>query len=259
MYDNLKTARRYAKLEENPLYFRIADIFDRIIVEKLQWRSWPLHIANLGGGAHTDTFARLFELVMSRTGSIDWVDNSPSMLQLANEYMSDADYQWVTNLILKDIYKHLEDLEDQSLDCIIMKFIFSEIEDSHELLELVTRKLKNNGFIISDMPKDDKVLKSYTTNARNFLNGESFPLNETRELHPGDKILVKFFNISWDPESGHTDWIELWKYYRSRDEILQNTKEHWLQATIIDRKTLTTDHEGIDADFHFNILIAEKR
>jgi hypothetical protein len=36
MYDNLKTARRYAKLEENPLYFRIADIFDRIIVEKLQ-------------------------------------------------------------------------------------------------------------------------------------------------------------------------------------------------------------------------------
>jgi hypothetical protein len=77
-----------------------------------------------------------------------------------------------------------------------MKFIFSEIEDSHELLELVARKLKDNGFIISDMPKDDKVLKSYTTNARNFLNGELFPLNETRELHPGDKILVKFFNIS---------------------------------------------------------------
>ncbi|MFH1189035.1 MAG: class I SAM-dependent methyltransferase [bacterium] len=227
--DNLKmyflsdVARNFAALEQNDKNFRVAAIVDRVLMYETKTFQRPLHVAELGGGAHPDRYHQFFAKLLTEPKScIDWVDVSPYMINLAKEYIDTDEYrdrEKVIRFIQKDISEYLEELDDQSLDCAIMKYTFDYIEDIEKLFCLFSKKLKKEGILISTIGNLSPELKSYSTNARYFYNGEAFPDNETRQLKEGDKITIKFFKTSGDPQSGHLEGAETTTFYRSEETI----------------------------------------
>ncbi len=87
--------------------------------------------------------------MIKQNGSIDWVDNSPYMLSLAKEYIDTENLRErlkVINFIEKDMLDYMEQIEDQSLDLVIMKYTIDYFTKSeqHRFFTLLEKKLKEN-------------------------------------------------------------------------------------------------------------------
>ena len=189
MYDDPAVAERFADQEQNPDHQQVAAIVDDIIALETAGFVHPLRIAELGGGAHTDRYDRLFEKLLPEPGRgrIDWVDASASMIELADEYLEDDRYQTrnqVITFVHKDMLAYLESMEDCTLDCAIMKYTLNYLSDNEiELLfQLLKRKLKTPGRLITTVSSPSGVLQSHNQHARFIYRGEEIPLGETRKL-----------------------------------------------------------------------------
>ena len=240
MYFSPEVAKDFAEHEQNEKNFRVAEIVDRILMEETKGLPNPLQVAELGGGAHPDRYHEFFrKLLEEPRGHIDWVDISPHMLKLAPTYISGKDYEARKEIIAfveKDIINYLRGLENESLDIAIMKYTIGHIEDLGELFELLSKKLKKGGKVISTAGNLNPELRSVSTNAQFLYNGEEFPEDETRTLKDGDLFTIKFFTVSGNPQAGFIEGGETVKFFHSKEKIVSLAKTFGLDIFIGDWK-----------------------
>lgn len=261
MYDNYEQSLFFSKLEENENYYRVSKIFDLLLYEELMKNKQinQLKVVNLWSWSHIETFELSYKALEEQDILFEWIDNSEHMIKIAKEvyWKRSQNHLNQTQLINSDIFDYLK-INKEKVTLWVCKYVMWWIQDFKWFLEALYQSMQKWWVCFVDVPKDSWVLKSHSINARNYLNWESFPLGETKELHEWDIILTKFYNISWDPYSGHTDWIEQIRYYRSNEAMLEKSKEIWFKAQIVDWKLLCSDIHELPSDFNFNILRLEK-
>ncbi len=258
-----EVARKFAELEQNDKNFQVAQIVDQIIMEEIKNFPNPIYVAELGGGAHPDRYHEFFERLLREPRSkIDWVDVSPIMLELADEYISGQEYEArkeVINFIEKDVYKYLEELEDEKLDLAIMKYTINDLEDLDLLFSLFSEKIKKTGKVIATIGALDGELKSHSTNARYLHNGEEFGDDEIHVLDDGDEYTIKFFKVSGDPSSGYTEGAVTTKYFHSTDKIKKLASEHGFDVFLGDWKNFIKEQNQKGEKLDQDILVLTKK
>lgn len=218
MYFNKSVARDFAEHEQNEKNFQVADIVDRVIMKAIGIVRENFQACELGWGAHPDRYHRFFSELIKDGWSIDWVDISPFMLELAKEYIDNDEYRDrldVIRFIEKDIIGYLRWLEDESLDIAIMKYTIDFMGNLDELFYLLKEKLKKWSALVANIGALSPELKSVSTNARFLYNGKEFPEDETKMLKDGESFMIQFFRESWKPESGYIPGAKITKYYHS--------------------------------------------
>lgn len=267
MFKIEKIARDFAEQEQNEKHYAVAEIIDDIIIKKIKNKADPIHIVDLYAGAHPDRYEKLFKrLSENKQNKFDWVDSSEIMLNLAEEYLNAGNLMRrfrVLDFIEKDSIKYLEELDDEELDLILLKYSINYVEDLDNFFNLVSQKLKKDSSLISTLTMTSPILKSISTNARFLYKGKEFPENETRKLEEGESFTIKLFNESENPEAGCIKGAETIKIYHSKEKIEELAKKHNLKYFIGNWKDYL-DKEGDEDDedeeeINFEILILEKQ
>ncbi len=258
MYFSPEVTRKFAQLEQNETNYKVSGLLDKIALQETEGRGEPLYVADLGAGAHPDRYHGLFSrLLKGPRGKIDWVDVSPFMLELANEYLNDfPQRREVINFIEDDLFSYLEKLPDSTLDLVMMKYVLDHIEEKEKLFHLFSLKLNPGGVVIATAGRLDPRLKSFSTNARYLYRGEEFPPEETRVLQDGDRFIIRFLRVSGDPESGYTEGAETVKYYHSPEKMEEVAKKEGLDIFWGDWKEIIneTRREGVSEEEDIIIL-----
>ncbi len=234
MYFDREVARNFAIAEQNEKNFAVARIVDAALLRESAGMEWPLRCAELGGGAHPDRYDGLFERLGTSQGSMDWVDSSAPMLELAQEYVSGDGYEkrrGIIRYVESDILEYLESLEDESLNIAIMKYTIDHIQGLERLFSLLSRKLKPGGKLVSTF-KSDPTLRRSSTNAIFRHNDEDIPEGETRQLVDGDKIGVKFLRESGNPHGGLLEGAQTIKYFHSAERTRRLAEKYGFEASI---------------------------
>ena len=252
MYFDPVIAEDFAEHEQNEKNYKVANIVDQVIMKVIWCLNWNFKACELWGWAHPDRYHNFFNALLENNWSIDWVDISPYMLNLAKKYINTRDYLnrfKVINFIEKDIITYLNWIEDESLDLWIMKYTIDHIGNIDELFWLLKRKLKKWWVLIASIWILSEQLKSISTNARFLYNWEEFPKDETRILKDGDTFTVKFFNVSWNPEEWYIPWGETTKFYHSEEKYKTIAKVYWFKLLIWNWKEIIWDNkQEIDQD-----------
>ena len=251
MYFDRETATRFAEAEENDKHRRVAKILDRLSLHELKGVPNPLHIVELGGGAHPDRYDGIFDRLMTEPrGQIDWVDVAPFMLELGGAYLDRkglSSRKEVIRFIQQDLLEYLQAAPNASLDSMLLKYVaaFLSAADFERLTALASKKLKRGGCLIATQGFLKPEVPSHSTNARYSLNGELVPEGTTKELHHGDKIGINFFNISGDPTSGFLKGAESFQTYHSPEWIREVAQTNGLDCFIGDwSECLPTEERG---------------
>lgn len=262
MYFQEDVAKMFAEREQNEKNFRAAAIIDMLAMHATKTMASPLHIADLGGGAHPDRYHKLFERLLREQGSrIDWVDHSPIMLKLAREYVDTPEYRKRLNVIRfieRDFMDYLRSVENDSLDLIIMKYTFDYVDKLNDFFNLVNATLKSNGSFIATMTLVSPELRSVRTNTRSIYRGEEFPVGETRTLEDGETFTLKFFKESNNPESGYMRGAQTEKIFFTEKTIESAAKNVGLSIFIGNWKDIIPSGERREEDIDQNVLIAKK-
>lgn len=240
MYFDRGTAEKFAELEQNEKHKSVSRVLDRVAIHELKDRPNPLHIAELGGGAHPDRYDAIYaRLLEPPTGQMDWVDISPYMLQFAEKYLDKeglAKRKEVTRFIQQGLLGYLQQQPDQSLDLALLKYVAAYLPPAEfeTMTSLLSKKLKPGGCMVATYGYLKPELPSRSTNTKFFLNDVSVPEGEVKQLHHGDKIGIKFFKISGKPESGFLEGAESLHYYHSPEWIHQIASKHHLDCFLGD-------------------------
>ncbi len=262
MYFSQEVAEKFAEREQNERNFNVAEIVDRVVLNEIKDIPDPLHVAELGGGAHPDRYHNLFKRILKNQKSrIDWVDASSHMLKLAKGYVSDDKYQERKKVISfknKEITDYLSGIKDEKLDIVIMKYVINHIENLEELFTLLKLKLKEGGKVVTTIDIGQE-LKSFSTNARYFYKGEEIPSGETKKLKDGDPVTIKFFQESGNPNSGYIEGAEITKYFHSAEKIKKTALRCGFDVFIGDWKEAVSKNEEGIFDIEQEILILTKR
>ena len=222
----------------------------------------------MGGGAHIDRYDMLFDYLTRNKGSIDWVDISPYMIDGAKLISNQTAYKErksVITFINKDILDYLYETKDDTIDVAIMKYTFEHISDPKVLFELLSKKLKKDGFLISDVSSRGGKIKSVTTNARFFIWDKShhkyISFENEYVLKDGDKFQLKFLKESGNPDSGYAEGLEVVKNYFSCETILNIARKSGLQASLEDWKVYIKEPDSLPEllkDTKLDLLIVRK-
>lgn len=261
MYFNPAISAKFAEQEQNEKNFRTANIIDTIVMYRIKTLMPPLHIAELGGGAHPDRYHNLFKYLIKTKSKIDWVDISPIMLKLAKKYISKEEYKSrlnIINFIEGDILIYLEKLTDNFIDIAIMKYTFDHIKDIEKLFSLLSKKLKNNGFFIATMTTLKPEIRSVSTNSRYLYRGEEFPDNETRKLEEGEAFGIRHLKVSGHPELGTIPGAEVIKYYHTPEKIKSLAKKYNFRIFLGDWKEYLPKEKQTET-MNQDVLILEKQ
>jgi len=223
----------------------------------------PLHVAELGGGAHPDRYHQFFDRLLSEPkGQIDWVDISSEMLDLAQDYLADQKYERrieIIKFIKSDILAYLDRQEDNKLDLALMKYTLDHIKDPGSLFKLLSHKLKPHGKLVATLTTLKPELKAISTNARFLLNGEEFPVDETRPLKDGDEITIKFFKESGHPEAGYLENAETIKYYYSPNTLKKLAGDYGFEISLGDWKEIVPVSQQDKEDLDQTMLVLRKK
>ncbi len=247
MYFSPEVATKFAELEQNEKNFQVAEIVDKLLLNQLEKVQPPIHVAELGGGAHPDRYHEFFGKLLNMPDSrVDWVDVSPQMLELAEKYLMQTDdgRERIIKFEQQDILSYLKNLPAEELSLAIMKYTIDHIVDLEELFGLLADKLRKQGSLVATIGNLDPELKSISTNARFEYNGEEFPEDETKTLQDGDSFTVKFFKVSGDPKSGYLEGGQTVKHYHSREKILRLAEKFGFEAYFGDWKEYLSEQES---------------
>lgn len=222
-------AEIFAKREENEKYRSVARVVELLLLSG----NIPeiLSVADLGGGAHSDSYDELFARLLASNpkGSLDWVDSSPDMLLLARgEYLQkNPERAEVIQFQEVDLRKYLEVQREQSLDIVLMKYTFDlfQKEDVQKIFLRVRKVLKQGGKFIATLSMLDPTLKGVTTNAQMVYKGQEIPRGETAILQTGDEFTIKFFKDPEKSELGFIEGADVTKIYLSKETIRSLAKE----------------------------------
>lgn len=126
----------------------------------------PLQIADIGAG--DCYFSRLLLKQLKQKGSTAKIF---AVDQAFNSIESD-DPQLV---LLRD----LQELDDQSMDCIIMMDVLEHIENDREFLEIVRLKLKTDGLLLITVPAFNALYSSHDKFLKHFRR---YQINDLKHL-----------------------------------------------------------------------------
>lgn len=259
MFFDPEVAEKFADLEQNQKNYDVANIIDNLAINEI--KKPPLLISELGGGAHPDRYHQMFDRLLSdKNNVVDWVDISPTMLELAKEYLDDDKFRnrkEIINILKKDIIKYLSEKSDESIDLVIMKYMLEYFPKIDEIFKLLSQKLKKGSSLVATIGVKDNKLKSYSTNARYLYQGKEFSKDEVKILKDGDAVGVKFFKVSGKPEQGFLKGAEFTKYYHSKEKILKLAEKYHLDAFVGDWKDYLEGHE--DDDMDQQVLVLKKK
>jgi ribosome biogenesis GTPase A len=198
-YKNEITARESAEETQTEEDFELGEILDEIIIDQLEMKEMPLHIAELYAGAHADRYDKLFKLLKeNKENKFDWVDTSSIMLDLAREYIEAGNITRRLDALdfqEKDSIEYLKNLPDEELDLIILKNSLHYVKDLNEFFELVSKKLKENSSLIASISPEtihsNKILeetaekhnlKAFAGNWREYLETDNDTLPDRHVL-----------------------------------------------------------------------------
>jgi hypothetical protein len=125
----------------------------------------------------------------------------------------------------------------------------------NNFLSLLERKLKQGGHLVATVSNLDGKLKSFSTNARFFYNGKSFPDDKVIQLRDGDSFTIRFFKTTGNPDSGFLMGAETTKFYHTPEHILSLANKYHFESFLGDWKKYIPAKEGIDQD----ILVLSKK
>lgn len=262
MYFDEQIARDFAEHEQNAKNFQVADIVDCTIMKAIGLVHEDFRSCELGGGAHPDRYHRLFAELIKNKWTIDWVDISPYMLELAKEYIDTDEYRdrfWVIQFVEKDIIGYFQELKDESMDLAIMKYTIDHIGDLNKLFDLFSKKLKKWSVLVASVGVLSPELKSISTNARFLYNGEEFPENETRILKDGDTFTVRFFQKSWKPEFWFIPGARATKYYHSESKYRDLAEKYDFDIYVGDWRGYLQWTEENEIELNQDVLVLRKR
>lgn len=263
-WENPETARAFSELQQNEKNQQVSEAVDDIMMFGLEQTQEPIQAANLGAGAHIDRYHQFFEKLEENVDSkFDWVDSSPYMLELAQEYLIKDQYSErgkVVELINSDMLDYLDNRPDEALDLAVMQYTLDHIDDNSldRLFNLLSQKLKQGGRLVSTLTTVSPEIDSISTNARFLHQGQEFPDNETRFLQEGEKFSLKFFKESGNPESGYLEGGVTEKYYHSPERLESLAKEHGFDISIGDWKEQVPREKWQDNDVEQNVMILTK-
>lgn len=251
MYFDRDTSEKFAALEQNEKHKGVARILDRVALHELKNIPNPLHVAELGGGAHPDRYDGIYgRLLEEPTGQMDWVDISPHMLELAEKYLDEqglSNRKEVTRFIQQDLLEYLRHQPDFSLDLVFLKYVAAYLPpaDFESMTALLSQKLKRGGCMVSTYGFLKPEVPSRSTNASYSLNGDPIPEGTVKTLRHGDKIGIKFFQISGKPESGYLKGAESLHYYHAPDWMQRLAKKYHLDCFLGDwSERVPTEERG---------------
>ncbi len=259
MYFSEEVAREFAKHEQNERNFEVAEIVDLVLMQETEKMKEPLHVAELGGGAHPDRYHQFFKKLLKKPqGKFDWVDVSPFMLKFAKEYISTEEYKErldIISFVEKDVMDYLDNLADESLDVAIMKYVIDHIDNLDELFSLLSLKLQKGGLFVATI-SISPYLQKHSTNVEYFYRGEEIPKEEAKELKDGDYYTIKFFKESNNPKAGYIEGAETVKYFHSKEKIERIAKKFDFDFFVGDwRDIVKKDKKDIEQE----LLILRKR
>ena len=261
-----ESARRFVKSEENPLYWANAKIIEKEILERLNVVHRPWHYAELAAGAHTDAYPQFFAALLQDSEShVDWVDSSPDMIELAQEYLlssvpaADSERaQPLIHFIEADIFEYLSRLEEDSLDIATLKNAFDYIEDLEQLFSLLFQKLKPGGCMIAGLSSSRirGIQTAQTPHAQCSIinpNDEIIEIDpqEPHKLQTGERIRVQFF------ERGTTTLmkgVETILFFHSQEEIEEIAKRSGFKFELNYR----TQEDGTGKNLEIPVLVLTK-
>jgi hypothetical protein len=224
----------------------------------------PLHVAELGAGAHPDRYDGLFaRLLKASKGRMDWVDFSPHMLELAEKYLAEShllNRKEVMRFVQDDLLHYLETQPDASIHLAILKYTAAYLPQTEfeKLFHLLARKLAADGSAVATYGYLEPTLGSRSTNAKFFLNGESIPEGEISSLKNGDAIGIKFFKVSGKPESGFLEGAESMHYYYSPEYMKGLANKEGLDCFVGNWKERLSKEEQEDEAMDQGIVILKK-
>lgn len=258
MYFSPEIARKFAELEQNEKNRAVARIVDRVLMHILSQVTPPIRAAELGGGAHPDRYDEFFALLLKEPrGHIDWVDVSPHMLLLAQEYITDPQFAPRANVITfvqNDIVTYLQNLENENLDVAVMKYTIDHIADLDALFAQLAAKLKRGGKLVATIGGAGPLLRNYSTNAKFLYNGQEIPSGETRTLKDGDSYTIHFLKESGNPSAGCLEGAQTTKYFHSKEKIRELAATHGFDIFIGDWKELLKNEDQQDVSIDQEIL-----
>lgn len=249
MYFNKKIVKGFAEREQNPKHFAVADIVDQIIMQVLGEMHANFKACELGGWAHPDRYHRFFWELLKNGWTIDRVDISPYMLELAKKYLDTPEYRErlkVIKFVENDIAKYLTGERENSIDLAIMKYAIDHIQNIDQLFNLLQKKLKKWWILVATIWVLSPELRSISPNARFLYKGEAFPEDEIRILKDGDIYTVNFLKVFWKPEYGYLPWAKTTKWYHSEKRYRQIAKREWFDVFVGDwKKLISQKKDGI--------------
>lgn len=245
MYFDRQITQDFAEHEQNEKNFTVAAILDTVICHTIQDIDNTFKAIELWWWAHPDRYHYFFDKLIEWKWHIDRIDISPYMLEIAPTYLDTPEYRQRLDhitFIQSDIIQYLQESPDKSIDLAIMKYTIDHLKEIDTLFFLLSKKLKDNGVLISNIGVLAPELKSISTNARFLHNWEEFPETETRVLQDGDNFTVKFFKESWNPAWWYIPGAQTTKYFHTEENYRKTAQKYWFDLFIWNRKEYIADY-----------------
>lgn len=150
-----------AEEEQSEEDIELGEIIDELVENDLDIKEKPLRIAQIYAKAHPDRYEAIFKILKGhKENQFDWIDEVEANLELGKEYIIAGNLikrLKSLNFELKDGIKYLEELENDSLDLLLIKKNFEKITNWNKFTKLTQEKLKENSKCIVTLEEDEEV------------------------------------------------------------------------------------------------------
>lgn len=239
MYFDKDICKRFAQSEQNDKNYEVAEIIDNVIMSIIWNLKWKLSLAELWWWAHPDRYHKMFEYLINNWWNIDWIDISPFMIELANQYL---DKTWlenrksVINYIIQDIIEYLKWKDNESIDIAIMKYTLDHIQNIDLLFKLLSKKLKKWWHFVATITLSSNKLKSSSANVAYFFDWEQPEPWKEIYLQDWDSFEIKWYKETFNPDSWFQPGAQTIKYYYSDEYMNKLAKKYWFEIFFWDWK-----------------------
>lgn len=220
MYLDSKTVKKFADNERNDTeeHSVISKIIDDFVSD--QMKDSDAKIANLGAGANPQKYPKILGKI-SEGSTMDWVDISPKMLEIASKDFSVVPSGNSIKYIKSNFTDYISSKKDEELDCVIMQYCINYVENLEIFFSLLSKKLKKDGTLIANLGGNKLENNQWVT----FLvNGKE--LSGATQLVSGDIYTINFLNPNG------TIFASTEKNYFSDKEIMSAASLFGLKAKI---------------------------
>lgn len=214
MYFDEKTAQTMIEREENAEHIITAQTVENIFLSEIKSKD-EIEIAEIGAGAHPKRYEKLLEFLKTNKGKMQWVDQSPIMLDAAKKQILNEKY---IDFIKAEMVSYLKENKNE-FDALILKYSFNYVISISlkEWLKTMNESLKNKGIVIATLNLYEEGLKPRSFNASYTINGEVI-IQGYKPKHE-DIIEIHFLKTGGDKSPNPETFADTKIIYYSPKEI----------------------------------------